>query len=275
MRQQCYIMILLLAGMTLTGCGNFYTLTAPDQVAAIGTESPVVVRLQQNDMFMIRMPAKNQPVRFRIGDGLERNVHTDDEGYAATLVISPDTPGRYILDVRVSDFEGDEVEGQAGFYAWDTNTPIVAVDADCLPAWNPDAAEAITRFARSGMEIIYLTRTAPLDHNEVHLRLEMRGYPDGPVLSWERQFYRVERVSRYRVNVKVDRHLVSQLPQLRKMFPNLKAGVGDSNIASQAFAEAGMVTYLIGHDRVPEEYPVVRTDWIELARPQGPLPGQD
>ncbi len=266
---------LLLTGLVCAGCGNFYTLTAPDQVASTGAESPVVVRLQQNDMFMIRMPAKNQPVRFRIGDGIERNVHTDEQGYAATLVIAPDIPGRYSMDVKVSDFEGDEVEGAANFYAWDAATPIVAVDADCLPGWNADALEALSRMVRAGMQIVYLTRTEPLKHYQVHQRLEMRGYPDGPVLSWERQFYRIERISRYRVNVKVDQHLVSQLPHLRTVFPNLKAGIGDSDIAAQAFAEAGMTTYLIGNGRVSSDYPVVRTDWIELSRPQAPLPGQE
>ncbi len=275
MRRGILIWIWLVLSGLCGGCGNFYTLTAPDQVAVAGTESPVVVRLQQNDMFMVRMPAKDQPVRFRIADGVERNVHTDDHGYAATLVFAPDEPGRYLMNINMLDFEGDQVAGSANFYAWDAATPVVAVDADALPAWNADTARALNRCSQAGMEIVYLTRVAPLKHYRVHQQIDMRGYPDGPVLAWDRQFYRVERLSRYRVSVRVDQHLVSQLPQLRQMFPNLRAGICDSAIAAEAFVEAGMRAYVVGSERVPNEIPIERTDWTTLAMPQTALPGQE
>lgn len=126
----------LAAGLALPlvgGCGGYYILSVPDQVAPAGAEAPVVVRLQRNDFLVLAFPAKGAAMRFRLGDGPQRGAYTDDLGYAGVTVKAPDRPGRVELSVDHMDFDGDEIGGKGCLYVWDPGRPIVAVDADCLP----------------------------------------------------------------------------------------------------------------------------------------------
>ncbi len=266
---------LLLAMVWLcAGCAEFYTLTVPDHVAATGSEAPVIVRLQQNDLFFVRMPSRDQPIRFRVDDGIERNAHTDKAGYAATLLPMPEKRGFYLMEVNLSDLEGDEVMRYARSYVWDAGEPVLAVDADFLPRFaNADAVEALNRMITRGINIIYFTRKGVDDHFALHGKLEMAGYPDGPVLAWKREFYRIERVSRFHAKVVVDTRLVSQVPQLRIMFPNMKAGLCDSALSAEAFADADMEILMIGTDKAPPGLEVRRMTWYDLTDPNLYIPG--
>ena len=79
--------IVIIAGMlSCGGCGGYYTLTAGDHLAAVGQDTPVVVRLQRNDFFFLNLGAKDAVMRFRIGEGVERAAYTDKLGYAGTTV---------------------------------------------------------------------------------------------------------------------------------------------------------------------------------------------
>ena len=115
------------------GCGGYYILSVPDQVAPAGAEAPVVVRLQRNDFLVLAFPAKGAAMRFRLGGGPERGAYTDDLGYAGVTLKAPDQPGRVELSVDHMDFEGDEIGGRGCLYAWAPDRPVVAVDCDCLP----------------------------------------------------------------------------------------------------------------------------------------------
>ena len=274
MRNAKHWVVLSLLVLSCGGCAEFYTLTVPDHVAPAGSEAPVIVRLQQNDLFFVRMASPDQPIRFRIGEGVERNAHSDKAGYAATLVPMPADPGFYLMEVNLSDMEGDEVRRHGRTYVWDPHEAVVAVDVDFLPTDTSAAAvDALNNLAERGVHLIYMTRDGVSDHFDIHRMLEMTGYPSGPVLSWKREFYRIERVTRFRARVVVEKRLVSQLPQLREMFPNLKAGVCDSTLSAKAFADEGMTVLMIGGDEVPEAADVQRVDWGELGSPEMIVPG--
>ena len=265
--------VLLVLTLATGGCGGYYTLTAGDHVAAAGQETAVVVRLQRNDFFVLNLPAKDAVMRFRIAREPERAAYTDKLGYAGTTVAAPVEPGRYTLHVNHMDFEGEEVSAVVPIYVWDANRPVVAVDADGLPrAYSADsdvAQAALLRIAETA-SIIYLTRKPIRRHADMHHRLDLANYPDGAVLLWRRQRWHVVRSGRFKMpRVVVESRLVSQLGELRKMFPKLSMGVCTSKLAVKAFAAAGLRVVVVGFADVSAPNLTRRISWTDLAR-RGP-----
>jgi len=163
MRSLFRALFVLLLALTCTGCGGYYVLTTPDQVAPLGEDAPVVIRLQLNDFLFIRTPAKDKPMRFAVRGGAERVAHTNEQGYAGTIVPVPDRPGRYLMSVDLTDTEGEELAGLANVYVWDAARPVVVVDSDALPVGRRGGAAvaALGKLAAGGTNIVYLTRRDP------------------------------------------------------------------------------------------------------------------
>ncbi len=257
-----------LLALMCTGCGGYYVLTTPDQVAPLGQDAPVVIRLQLNEFYFMRTPAKNRPMRFRIRGGAERIAHTDDQGYAGAVVPVPDKPGRYLMTVDLTDSEGEELGGLANVYVWDATRPVVVVDADSLPLGGrgDPAATALGNMAAGGTNIVYLTRRDPDEHYRVYDMISVGGYPQGPVLMWRRQRYHIVRESRFRRRLVVESRMVSQLAELRSMFPKMTVGICNSTLAAEAFVEAGMEAVIVGKADAPKVGTSRRATWSELAR---------
>ena len=157
----------LLAAWGLAGCGGYYVITAPDQLAKAGEDAAIVIRLQRNDFDMIDMATKDAPVRFRIDAGDSRFAYTDSDGYAGTIVPTPADPGRYIMEIFHKDTDGIEITGYAPVYVWGPDDLIVAVDVESLPL---DALASDRRAARAALDaiskqaaVIYLSRESISD----------------------------------------------------------------------------------------------------------------
>lgn len=247
--------LLAVAVPALSGCGGETCLvTVPDQLAPAGGQTAAVVRFQRNEFYTFHLPMDKAPVRMRAGDAPERCAYTNEKGYAGAMVPSPKTPGRYDFVVSHLDQWGDEVMGRSNYYAWDPNAPSMAVDLDCLPGLAAGGAgtapEAVRRLMGSGT-VLYLTQRSPRDLPMLHLQLGDAGYPDGPVLCWQREDWRVvyETVQKVKMpRVVVESRLVSALPSIRQSFPKLNIGACDSAIVADAFKAAGMqVVDFSGH----------------------------
>lgn len=242
--------ILLILSLAAGGCGGHYTLTAGDQIAAANQEAAVVVRLQRNDFFVLNMPTKGALMRFRVDDGTERAAYTDDLGYAAVALSAGRAPGRHTLHLDHMDFEGEEVSAEAQLYVLDAARPVVAVALDDLPmsgSSQASSAQAVLGSLARRANIIYLTRRPIREHGDAHRRLAADGYPEGPVLLWQRQRWHIVREGKYKIpRVIVEARLVSQLPELRKQFPKLAVGICGSAIAAKAFEAAGMQAVVVG-----------------------------
>jgi len=257
------------------GCGGHYLLTVPDQIAPVGGETVTVVRLQRNDFFVLAQPVDEAAIQFRIEGGPVRGAYTDKLGYAAAAVPVPDAAGRATLTASHIDYYGDEVQQAADVYVWDRDRPVIAVDMDCLPGlWlgsSEDAARALRRLV-VGANLLYLTRRSARHHAGAHETLTKAGYPRGPILTWQRERWHIVRDEKMLrlPRIVVESRLVSQLPEVRKVFPRLTAGVCDSSLAAKAFAEAGMTVVMVGGASADEAADVVRRDsWADLAA-QGP-----
>jgi len=270
MRKCCVFFLFVPA---LGGCGGHYILTATDTLAPAGGEAPVVCRLQRNDFFVLALTVDKALVRYSINGGPMRGVYTDDLGYAGTTVPVPDEPGRYRLLIEHTDSEtGDEAAVEKPLYVWDASKPAVAVDLDCLPwlwpAAFPHARTALQKVAGDA-NVLYLTRRQPSRHERAHARLRAAGFPDGPILMWQRERWHIVR-GKYRIpRIVVESRLVNQLPLIKETFPNLKTGVCDSSLAAKAFADAGMDVVVIGGVEAKAGNVIRRESWKDLAE-KGP-----
>jgi len=240
----------LMSMVCLAGCGGQYTLSSGDHLAAVGTEAPVVVRLQRNDFFVLNLAVKDALIRFRLADGLERAAYTDKLGYAGTTVQAPGRPGRYTLRLDHTDIEGEQVVAEAPFYVLDPGRQAVAVALDDLPTGDSYEAKVAASYLNDLAEtasIIYLTKRSVRYHQALHAQLEQASCPDGPILLWQRQYWHIVRQGKYKVpRVVVETRLVSQLGELRKILPGLSVGICGSEVAARAFNDAGMKAVVVG-----------------------------
>jgi hypothetical protein len=262
------IALLVACGVHLCGCGGYYILTVPDQLAPAGGDATAVIRLQRNDFFVMAFGVEDAPMRFRAGGGTERAAYTDDLGYAGTTVPAPERPGRYALSVALQDVEGEEIGAEAPMYVWDRGRDVIAVDLDCLPRKGsdraPQAAAALRKLSERA-NILYFTRESVRRHKQLHARLEGGGYPDGPILLWQRQRWHIVR-GRWNIpRIVIESRLVSQLPSLRKTFPRLEAGVGRCALSAKAFDEAGVRVVVVGDAKVNARDLTRRASWADLA----------
>ena len=182
----------------------------------------------------------------------------------------PARPGRYELTVAHLDRHGDEVTAAAPAYAWDPNRPVIAVDMDFLPGLVFGSSAQASRALRSltaGGHLLYVTRQSTGRHASTRKALTRAGYPDGPILTWQRQRWHIVREGRFNLpRVVVESRLVSQLPEIRELFPKLTAGVCDGKLAAKAFSGAGMKVVMVGSApaNVPGEIRR-RASWADLA----------
>jgi len=264
----CRFSFILVVTAAMAGCGGQYILTVPDQVAPAGGEAAVVVRLQRSEIYRIVLPAAQTLLRFRVEDGPMRAAYTDKLGYAGTTVPVPAAPGVYTMSVSLQDTEGDEAGGEVRVYVWDARKAIVAVDMDSLPlAGTTQASGARAALARIAREanILYLTRRSVASHGYGHGQLSVCGYPDGPVLLWRRQRWHIVRTGRFTVRMVVEKRLVSQLAELRKVFAGLSTGLCTSRLAAKAFTQAGMRCVVVGDAKVELPNVTRRETWANLA----------
>lgn len=248
------VLCLLICVSVLTGCGGQYILSACDQLAPIGQEAAVVVRLQRNDFFVLSPAVAGALMRMRIEDRPERGAYTDKLGYAGTTVRAPSAPGKYRVFISHTDIEGDEVSAVAAVYVWDPAKPVMAVDLESIPirpsAAEPGAKAALLEISRRA-NIIYFTRRSVAEHEQAHAALKTAGYPDGPILLWQRKHWHIVRGGKYKFpRIVVESRLVSQLRRLRKVFPMLQVGFCDSQLAADAFLAEGMTCVVIGKAKV-------------------------
>lgn len=262
--------LLMLGLLSAGGCGGLYTVTVPDQLAPPGEEMATVVRLQRSEVYLLSASVNEALMRFQIGEDIQRGAYTDKFGYAGTTVPVPAELGQYTMTVSHIDRYGDEAIADGQVYVWDANQPIVAVDMDSLPGLflgNSEVAAHALDMLASEARLVYLTRRSARDHPEAHRRLSEAGYPEGPILAWQRQRWHITRDGWLSLpRIVVESRLVSQLTEVGKVFPNMTVGVCTSALAAKAFAEAGMGVVVVGSAGVDVPAEVRRRkSWAELA----------
>jgi hypothetical protein len=257
--------------LACAGCSGEYTLTVPDQLAAAGGEAPVVVRLQKSEIAALSLPIKDADMRMQIADSSLRCCYTDKMGYACAMVPAPRRPDIYEMLVRYMDKNGREVSQTAPVYVWPNESKVVAVDADQLPAGGADlklAVGAMKKIGESG-KVIYLTRSDMSQVAQMHARLRGWGYPDGPILMWQREeIIVVPDDTTDLPRLVIETRMVGQISQLVKMFPHLETGICTSADDAKAYAQGGLTSVVVGSCDLggQKAHKIVRCKgWAELA----------
>ena len=268
--------ILLLWMLSLSsGCGGYYILTVPDQLARAGGDVVPVGRLQRNDFFFFAFGCEAAAMRFQVVDegklvGNEEVSFTDKKGFAAVSLPVSKTPGVYATCVTVQDStQGEEVRKVVPLFVWDPRKPVVVVDADAIPRGMlsefDEASVALRKIAMTA-NIIYLTRKSKPTQQAGHDRLEAGNYPVGPILLWQRQRWRWERKSGSRfTKIVIESRMESQLTKLRAEFPQLKVGICKGRLAAKAFVQAGMKCVVIGNNSVTGSTLTHYDSWAQIA----------
>lgn len=270
------LLLLLLSPLLLGGCGGYYIMSAPDQVAPVKGKLVPVARLQRNDFFVLALPEKRAPLRFKLDEYGEKSAATDDLGYAgvtfdlhAEADAYPLKPGKHRLEVALQDWQGEEVYQVVPVHLWRKDRPILAVDYDDLPpeaSMDEEQASASLRRLASRANILYLTRHDVSNQVNAHLRLRRGGYPDGPVLLWQRQRWHILREGRFKLpRVVIESRMESHLPVLAEQFPQLRFGLTRSSLAAKGFADAGLKVLAVNAPLLSGSGVVPLASWSQLA----------
>lgn len=223
------------------GCSGRYVFTLPDQVAPVGGETAAVLRLQRQEVGAWYMPARDALVRFQAENGPLRAAFTDKRGYAAASVPVGDTTGVFFLHVAHTNLRGDEYEAYVPTYVWDPDSYVTAVDVDALPMRHNQAQQKAMATLAAGSYIVYFTDEDVADHAELHEDLARAGYPEGPIIQWSREDWRIVRDTSGKIpRLVLTNKVVSPLDFLKKQFPNLQAGVAGSRIGRRSFGGGGL-----------------------------------
>ncbi|GEM_PF-1228622 len=286
-------LMLSLMSLGAGGCGGYYILTVPDQLAKTGGRVVPVARLQRNDFFVLALAMPGQPMRFGVyataaaadeaaqnkpvPEALrspERVCRGDKIGYSAVEIPMYENPianrpGKYYLKVALQDYEGEQIAAIVPLYVWDPAKSVVAVDLDALPReafpHSDQAAAAMRKIARKS-NIIYLTRNSKATQHSRHGRLDREDFPDGPVLLWQRKRWHIVRSGKLRIpKIIIESRLDSQLGQLKLDFPKLSLGICTSPLAAKAFVRAGMECIVVGNDWVKGSTIRHYKSWQDLA----------
>lgn len=270
-------MMLLLS--VACGCSGQYILTVPEQVVPVGGQVVMVARMQQEEFTGYRPAVRDIALQCRVANGPLRCAYTDRLGYAAAALPAPPAPGRYHVTVTHIDKDGREVTTFTPLYVWDKDAPVVAVDLDAfLTRSSPqgakgDAAKSVRKalaIIQRRANIVYMTQRPIREHAFLHDGLASGEFPDGPILSWQREFFE----NRHKTTTgaldifAVEDRLVSQLPGLKKTFPNLRMGITDSPVAARSMLAEGLKVVYVGQEGPlsPKVSPEVRrSSWSELA----------
>jgi len=214
----------------LAGCSGQYVLTAPDQIAPVGDEAAVVLRVQRQEVAFWYRPANEALVRMQmapvpetaeqaaLGPGPLRAAFADKNGYAGAAVPVGDVTGIFYLHLAHTNLRGNEYESYIPTYVWDPRARVTAVDIKALPRRHNDVQRAQMAHLAAGSYIVYFTTESIGDHAGLHEKLERAGYPQGPIV--QRQ--------------------AGVLELLRARFPRLEVGVASSGRIKRYFDAAGL-----------------------------------
>lgn len=275
-RLACWVAVTLTAVTMLAsaGCSGRYNFTVPEQVAPVGGEAPIVVRLNRSEVGTFAPAVKDAAIQFRIDDGPIRAAYTDKDGFAAAMVPVPGKEGQYFLSVYTCDKDGRQAAVYCPVFVFDVNRQVVAVDLEMIYSGKLGLAadaKAVMDSVATKANIVYLTTRDPGEFPRVRMELKSRGLPDGALLTWERQQWYMDNSGQFPRMIVANR-LVSPLSNLRQTFKAFDTAICQDDLSARAFASAGLNVIVIGSEKVSLSGPkIIRyASWGALAAKEAP-----
>lgn len=241
-------------------------LTAYDLLACPGDPVTVRAKLEHQGFGGLNPDLRGSPLRFTCTPAFARTVATGFDGRAeVTVRLAPESPRVVRVKVRYEGSRNHQsAEATARVFVWDPQRPLLVVDIDHtisdlrefdvlltdnarIPTL-PGAVEGLSKLARE-YGIVYLSARDEALYNKTKAWLTVRGFPEGPLFT--RDF--VPWVSR-------ESYKSQYIADLKKRFPNLRAGIGDRVGDARAYLDNGLKALIIAPDqsaRLPERALVV------------------
>jgi len=229
MFRTCFRLALL---SCLAGCGGQYRLASPDQLAEPAGEALTIARLTRQEVYLLDLPVKNALLRFYIASeqqqASQRAAFSDSEGCASAAVPVPDKPGVHSIVITHQDIDGKVVWTQVPLYVWPADSALVAVEIEAIPTCgeNAEHARAALNELSTSRKVVYLTTKSLRHHHKLHSRLANENLPAGPIVAWTPE--------------QITPGQAEPLSEIRRMFPNLTAGICASRKSAKALQSAGL-----------------------------------
>lgn len=234
----------------LGGCGG-HTLTIADTIVAPGERNAELVACVDSEPVMgFVRHLRAIPVEFVADDRVIGHGTTDKEGRAAAICPLPTGPIRFVEARCRAD--GRTLRARAPVYAWSSRRTIIAVDIDHTIARTKtrslvfehdeeDESSAISgsrrtlaRLARD-FEIAYVTARPRFLTDKTREWLAENEYPTGPVILSPGIRQMIDRTDYKRETLRT----------LRRRWPNLRIGVGNSESDVKAYTENDMLAVIV------------------------------
>ncbi|HSW46189.1 MAG TPA: phosphatase domain-containing protein [Phycisphaerae bacterium] len=259
-------------GLTFSACGCFKpVLTATDVVVRPNGTVQLVAFMENATLPGIHNSIRAQRVRFYSGGTTLWHARSGEEGCTTLDCRLPDDAPTYTARAR---FLLIQFESTGRVFRWRNDRTIIVVDIDDTIC-DTDTDEVIfqkrdlesspisrskpvlTKLAES-FHIAYLTaRPVALFSKTIHW-LDDHTFPPGPVFVAP-DLKRMIRQRKYKTEA---------LKRLRADWPNIRVGIGDSEVDARAYGENRMVTLIVGEktDKDFGRRAIVLPDWSAVEK---------
>jgi len=250
-KHHCPFMAVVIFSLVVSGCSRI-VLTATDGIVCLDGTTELRVYLEKTLFPGTGRPVPDKSVTF-LANGLPiGEAMTTDEGRAAISCRIPDQHcARF---AAIASVRNHDVKAQGQLFRWTRDQTIIVVDIDgtisdtkyddLLLEHRDDESVPIALSQKTLNQlsedffIVYLTARTRLLAEKTRCWLTEHDYPAGPlfVLSGVRQA-----IDRRREKRRI-------LRTLRRTWPNIRIGIGDTSRDAQAYVANKMLTIIIGHE---------------------------
>jgi len=254
----------------VVGCQSQYHLTVEDRVCRRGNKIRLIGKLEYRGVAVWHKGLDDRTLTFRVDGRTIGSDDTNSEGYAREKHRFK-TVGQHRLTVTYEDKGRPVVETSAAVFVWDEDDVILIVDIDgtvaktrMLDLVSPfgdhspamaGAAEVLGRLAQR-FRIVYLTARPRELIAKTRRWLGRRGFPKGPVLTWD-----VDKDPWSRVDYKKE-----QIDELQDEFDHVTIGIGNTEKDHRAYRKRNLFSIILARGKRARviERGVRLPDWFAI-----------
>jgi len=252
---------------------NQPTIMVENEVVRLDKPTPVTGYVHRKVMFPFLQDVKDIDVAFQANQVNIGTAKTNADGKAETAASLPQS-GDVIVSARAK-VDGKDIAASARAYHWRPDRVVIVVDVDNTicetvveklifgggkePTLRPiaDSKETMVRLAQQ-YEILYVTARPRRVLEATREWLDKHGFPPGPVLT----------APGVGPSLKPTETKIDIIGNLKKDWPNILIGIGNSATDAQAYGKCGMLTLILRPDPKDEHgrHAIFMSSWYNIAR---------
>jgi len=234
--------------MVCAGCGR-PMLIVDDALVRPDGSTVLTARLLRMSVASMHEARPDETVQFFLDGRSVGQARTDEEGLAGVACKVPDGTTPHIKAVTIS--EKTRLEAEADLFRWPADRTVIVVDIDgtisrtdykeVLLGYQDDGSEPMRHSARTlrrwteDYTIAYLTARPRILLDKTRQWLETHGYPRGVVLV----------APRTRQLLRQRRYKTQMLHTLRRHWPNVRIGIGNTGSDAHAYGANDMLSVVV------------------------------